>query len=113
LGCQDVEGTRQAKDLIDDINGIIFDDVVERLKAKYGTARDAWWMQGVPKNIRIDCDERFNNSDGALDRHRFLTISNYAAIVQHGENWDEFKDYYSFPEGGPRSSDRDPIDCGR
>jgi hypothetical protein len=64
-------------------------------------------MQGVPKNIRIDCDERFNNSDGERDRHQFLTFSNYAAIVQHrdihGDNWDEFRDYYSFPERGKRA----------
>jgi DGQHR domain-containing protein len=50
---RDVEGTKQAKDLLDEINGIIFNDVIERLKNKYGTARDAWWMQGVPKNIRM------------------------------------------------------------
>jgi DNA sulfur modification protein DndB len=99
---QDVEGTKQAKDLLDEINRVIFDDVIERLKAKYGTARDAWWMQGVPKNIRIDCDERFNNSDGERDRHQFLTFSNYATIVQHGDNWAEFKEYYSFPERGKR-----------
>ena len=103
---QDVEGTKQAKDFIDDINTIIFDDVVERLKEKYGTARDAWWMQGVPPNIRGDVDVRFNNSAGERERHQFLTFSNYAGITQHkgihGDNWDIFKDYYSFPERGKR-----------
>jgi hypothetical protein len=103
ISSQDVEGTKQASVLVTEINRIIFDDVIDRLKTKYGTARDAWWMQGVPKKIRSDCDERFNESDGERDRHQFLTFSNYAAIVQHGDNWNEFKDYYSFPEMGRRA----------
>jgi DNA sulfur modification protein DndB len=63
-------------------------------------------MQGVPKGIRIACDERFNNSDGQLERHQFLTLSNYPEIVQFGENWEEFKDYYSFPEKGRKKADQ-------
>jgi DNA sulfur modification protein DndB len=102
ISSQDVEGTKQAKDLLDDINAIVYDDVVAKLKAKHGTVRDAWWMRGVPPKIRGDCDERFNNSDGERDRHQFLTFANYATIVQHGDNWDQFKDYYSFPEKDKR-----------
>ncbi|TGR81229.1 DGQHR domain-containing protein, partial [Mesorhizobium sp. M2D.F.Ca.ET.223.01.1.1] len=52
LESQDAEGTKKAKDMIDEINRILFNDVLTTLKAKYGEAKDAWWVQGVPKTVR-------------------------------------------------------------
>jgi DNA sulfur modification protein DndB len=102
IASRDIEGTKEAKDLIDEINRIIFNDVISKLKAKYGTVKDTWWIQGVTKSIRKACDDRWNESDGERERHQFLTFSNYPEILLNGDNWDEFKDYYSFPEKGKR-----------
>ena len=49
---QDAEGTRRAKDMIDEINHILFEDVLARLKEKYGEKNEAWWNLGVPKSVR-------------------------------------------------------------
>jgi len=102
---QDTAGTKEAKNMIQEINKIIFDDVIARLQAKHGTVKNAWWIQGVPKRIRIDCDQRWNESDGELERHQYLTLSNYPEIIQNGDNWEELKDHYSFPEGGRKKAD--------
>jgi hypothetical protein len=102
VASRDIEGTKEAKELIDEINRIIFNDVVDKLKGKYGTVKDAWWIQGVTKSIRKACDDRWNESDGERERHQFLTFSNYPEILLNGDNWDEFKDFYSFPEQGKR-----------
>lgn len=98
---QDAEGTRRAKDMIADINRIIFDDVLATLKLKYGEARDAWWIQGVPTSVRNNCDRNYNASDGSLERWRYLVFDNYTDIVL--ANWDEFKDRYNFHGRGAKA----------
>jgi DNA sulfur modification protein DndB len=55
----DIEGTKEATLLVDEINRVIFEHVVEQLKAKYGNEGDVWWEQGVPRAIRIASYERY------------------------------------------------------
>jgi DNA sulfur modification protein DndB len=100
---QDAEGTKQAKDMIDEINRILFDDVLNTLKSKFGEARDAWWLQGVPKTVRNECDKNYNENEGEHERWRYLFFVNYADIVLYGENWDLFKDRYNFYGKGPKA----------
>jgi hypothetical protein len=104
LDSQDAEGTKRAKDMIDDINRILFDDVLSTLKRKYGEVRDAWWLQGVPKPVRNDCDRNYNENNGEHERWRYLFLINYADIVLYGDNWDLFKDHYNFYGKGPKAS---------
>lgn len=104
LESQDAEGTKKAKDMIDEINRILFNDVLKTLKAKYGEARDAWWVQGVPKAVRNDCDRNYNENNGAHERWQYLFLVNYADIVLHGTNWEDFKDHYNFYGKGKRES---------
>jgi DGQHR domain-containing protein len=94
---QDVEGTKEAEILINEINKIIFDDVVDQLQTKYGTIGDAWWERGVPKAIRIASYERYASENDGRKLHQFLTLSNYPEIIQFQDNWETFQDYYSFP----------------
>jgi hypothetical protein len=101
---QDAEGTKQAKDKIDDINRIVFNNVLETLKAKYGEARDAWWLQGVPKTVRNECDRNYNENNGEHERWRYIFLVNYADIVLHADNWDSFKDYYNFYGKGAKAT---------
>lgn len=104
LAKQDVEGTRQARLMIDDINVIVFEDVIGTLKDKYGHSGEKWWIEGVPKSVRNDADRRFNDGDGSLERWRYLMFIDYSSIVQHGDNWESFKDRYNFYGQGNKAS---------
>jgi len=104
LESQDAEGTRRAKEMIDEINRILFDDVLATLKAKYGEAKDAWWVQGVPKEVRNECDRNYNENNGEHERWRYLYLVNYADIVVYGENWELFKDRYNFYGKGAKAT---------
>lgn len=105
LDSQDAEGTKRAKDMIDEINRILFNDVIATLKRKYGEAKDAWWREGVPKTVKNECDRQFNeNSDARYERWQYLFLVNYAEIVLYGSNWDDFKEYYNFYGKGKRES---------
>ncbi len=104
LESQDAEGTRQAREMIDEINQIIFDDVLTTLKAHYGEEKDAWWLSGVPKGIRIEADKNYNNDNGAHERWRYLFLVDYIGIVLHEGNWELFKDRYNFYGKGAKAT---------
>jgi DNA sulfur modification protein DndB len=104
LSTRDVEGTKQAKEYIDEINRIIFEDVIETLQKHYGPVGDGWWINGVPKGIRNDCDRLYNEHNGEHARWQYLFLINYIDIMMHGSNWDLFKDYYNFYGKGKKAS---------
>lgn len=104
LESQDAAGTRQAREMIDEINQIVFDDVLTTLKSAYGEEKDAWWLSGVPKGIRIEADKNYNNDNGAHERWRYLYLIDYVGIVLHEGNWEFFKDRYNFYGKGPKAS---------
>lgn len=104
LAKQDIEGTRLARTMIDEINEIIFDDVVKTLKEKFGPSGEVWWLSGVPRTVRNEADRRFNDEDGAHDRWQYLMFIDYISIVQHGDNWDLFKDRYNFYGKGAKAT---------
>ena len=104
---QDAEGTKQARDMIDEINRILFHDVISTLKNKFGDTKDIWWHKGVPKTVRNECDKQFNEqpNDSLLlrDRWQFMYLINYLDIVLFEDNWDIFKDYYNFYGKGKKA----------
>jgi len=104
LSTRDVEGTKQAKDYIDEMNRIIFEDVITTLQTHYGSAQNEWWLNGVPKGIRNDCDKLWNDNQGEHERWQYLYFINYADILMHGSNWELFKDYYNFYGKGKKAS---------
>jgi DGQHR domain-containing protein len=100
---QDAEGTKQAREMIDNINRILFNDVIETLKDKHGEVGQAWWLRGVPKNVRNECDKQYNESDGERDRWQYLYLINYSEIVLYEDNWEMFKDFYNFYGKGKKA----------
>lgn len=104
LDKQDIEGTRQARAWIDDINSIVFNDVVGKLKQQFPGKSDSWWVNGVPRSVRDGADKRFNEEDGKHERWQYLNWIDYLAIVQHGDNWQLFKENYNFYGKGKQSS---------
>ena len=104
LDSQDAAGTDEARDMILEIHKILFEDVVSTLRSQYGDVRDAWWITGVPKQVRIDCDVRYNNEgDMSRDRWQSLNLIDYSEIVIYGSNWDLFKDRYNFYGKGAKA----------
>jgi DNA sulfur modification protein DndB len=102
---QDAEGTKQAREMIDEINRILFRDVVDTLKAKFGAGEKEWWMKGVPPKVRMDCDKQFNESSAEHERWQYLYLISYVEIVLYSDNWELFKEYYDF-YGKAKKADR-------
>ena len=103
LNSRDIEGTETARGMIDDINRILYEDVVSKLKQTYGTEKDAWWQHGVPVPIKNSCDEQFNRNPGEHDRWQYLYLINYLDIIMYKNHWDLFKDNYDFYAKGKKA----------
>jgi DNA sulfur modification protein DndB len=102
LESQDAAGTRQAREMIDEINQIVFDDVLTTLKSVYGEEKDAWWLPGVPKGIRIEADKNYNNDNGAHERWRYLYLSTMSASFSTMEPGSFSRIATTSTAGGPR-----------
>jgi DGQHR domain-containing protein len=83
LATRDKEGTNVARRMIDDINNILYEDVLSRLKNQFGTNKDAWWWQGIPQTVREKCDTQMNRDNGEKDRWQYLSLADYPGIVNH------------------------------
>lgn len=105
MDSRDKEGTNVARDLIDNINSILFEDVLDNLRQHYGTANEKWWWNGIPPSIREKCDGQVNRDNGEKERWRYLSLADYQSIVVHDENWPLFEKRYDF-DGKGKKGDR-------
>lgn len=104
MASQDAQGTVEAREMINKINEIIYNDVTSKLKEHYGESKNVWYVKGFPMNVRNECDQRFNSSDGTThERWQFLLLANYNDIILYGENWEIFKNHYNFYGKGKKS----------
>ena len=59
IDSHDEAGTEEARTKVLQIQKRIFDYVIGVLKKEYGTQDKAWWVEGVPPKIRMDCSSRW------------------------------------------------------
>ncbi len=89
---RDEKGTQEAGQLINEINKILYDDIIARLKTKFGND-DKWWWNGVPNSIRQECLKRQNDAKGEKEAWQYLSLGTYKQIVS--DNWDIFQNDYA------------------
>ena len=93
LESRDEAGTEEAREKVLRIQKKIFDYVIGVLKHEYGTRDKAWWVQGVPSKIRIDCSSRWEAKNREGDEEGQLYLQNYVDIFIH--NWNLVKQVVS------------------
>ena len=82
---RDEVGTEEARTKVLRIQKRIFDYVIGLLKKEYGTQDKAWWVQGVPPKIRVDCTGRWEEKNREGEEEGQLYLLNYVDICIH--NW--------------------------
>lgn len=101
LSSRDKEGTSIARKLIDEINIILFDDVLNKLREHHGENKEAWWWKGIPQTTREKCDAQVNRDNGVKERWQYLSLADYQTIIPH--NWALFENQYDFGGKGKKS----------
>lgn len=101
LSSRDKEGTSIARKLIDEINIILFDDVLNKLREHHGENKEAWWWKGIPQTTREKCDAQVNRDNGVKERWQYLSLADYQTIIPH--NWALFENQYDFGGKGKKA----------
>lgn len=95
---QEANTNEQARQLIDAIETTLQDYVLGTLKEEYSADADAWWFDGVPKNVRLKVQQRIEESDGkAGTREQNFDLIHYREIVE--ENWAMFGEFLALGDG--------------
>lgn len=99
LDTVDVEGTAEARTMMEDIQERLFTVTIRALKEHYEKSEDQWWYEGVPESVRTECVKRCEQDKGARNKEQYLYLIDYKTIAAF--RWEElFKKYYSFSKDG-------------
>ena len=80
----------KAKQVIDRIEVMVKKAVIEELKQEFSTDDNAWWQEGVPKNIRLEVAKRQENDDNRRGgKDAYFDLIDYRSIVL--TNWTLFQ----------------------
>ena len=93
IDSHDEAGTEEARTKVLQIQKRIFDYVIGVLKKEYGTQDKAWWVEGVPPKIRMDCSSRWEEKNREGDEEGQLYMQNYVEICI--QNWNLVKNVIS------------------
>jgi DNA sulfur modification protein DndB len=99
----DVEGTKEAKELIGDLLIQMQKFVLHKLKERYPGKNPAgkpnWWFDGVPLAVRKACMERYEAEKGVKEPEQYIDIIDFHTIATR--HWKGFFDeLFTFEKDG-------------
>lgn len=99
----DVEGTKDAKELIGDLliqmQKFVLYKLEERFPGQHSAGRPNWWFDGVPLPVRKACMDRYEGDKGAKEPEQYIDIVDYHTIAS--KNWKGFFDeLFTFDKDG-------------
>jgi DNA sulfur modification protein DndB len=98
----DEEGTKQAKELIGEIQLQLHSFVIYKLKENHPKDED-WWYEGVRSTIRTRCSEDYEKGKGTKKREQYMKTLDYQQIA--ADNWkDCFETPFSFQSKGNKEA---------
>jgi DNA sulfur modification protein DndB len=89
----------RGKEVVDRIERTLQKVVLEELKREHGEEENEWWLLGVPKKVRIEVGQRFENDDGRRSvKEAYFELMDYRRIAL--DRWDIFGPLFSFGTSG-------------
>jgi DGQHR domain-containing protein len=89
----------RAKEIIDRIEKTLHEAVISELKQEFGEDEADWWIEGVPKSVRLETGKRFEEDDGKRgEKEKYFDFIHYRKIII--ENWDLFSEVFAFGKKG-------------
>ncbi|MFH1216667.1 MAG: DGQHR domain-containing protein [Pseudomonadota bacterium] len=95
----DVEGTEEARSMMESIQERLFTVTIRVLKDHYKENEEQWWYEGIPETVRTECSKRCELDKGAKNREQYFFLIDYKTIAAF--RWEDlFNKYYSFSKDG-------------
>lgn len=90
---KETKTNEEARQLIDQIEKTIQERVLLMLRKQFNSNSDAWWFEGVPKNVRKKVSDRIEESGGG-QREEFFDLLHYEAIIKN--SWGLFRPVFAY-----------------
>jgi DNA sulfur modification protein DndB len=85
----------KAKLIIDRLEVMLKKVVIEELKQEFSTDENAWWQEGVPKQVRLEVAKRQESDDNQRGtREAYFDLIDYRTIAT--ANWPLFQKFVGF-----------------
>jgi hypothetical protein len=89
----------RSKEIIDRIEKALQRVAVEELKREFGDDESGWWIEGVPKPVRLEVGRRLEEDDAQRGgKENYFDLIHYRRIAI--DNWNVFRDLLSFGKPG-------------
>lgn len=89
----------RAKEVLDHIEKTLKRVVLEELKREYGENENEWWLLGVPKKVRVEVGQRFENDDGKRGtKEAYFELIDYRRIAL--ERWELLGPIFGYGSSG-------------
>jgi DNA sulfur modification protein DndB len=73
--------------------------ILSELKEEFGEDDSDWWMEGIPKQVRLEVTKRFEEDDGKRgEREKYFDFIHYRKIIT--ENWDLLSELFAYGKKG-------------
>lgn len=95
----DIEGTKDARELIDQLQRTMRDYVIRKLREEFGDKK--WWFEGIPETVRTSCSEAHEREKGVKERDQYFHIIDYHTIAM--KNWDTLGAAFSIDNTGGKT----------
>lgn len=99
LELEKAQTNSRAKEIIDRVERTLQKVVLEELKREYGKEETEWWIEGVPKSVRLEVTKRYEEEDGKRGgKEHYFDLIHYRKIAI--DNWDLFQSILGIGKSG-------------
>lgn len=99
LELEKAQTNQKAKEIIDRIERTLQKVVLDELRQNFGSGDSEWWIQGVPKTVRVEVANRLEEDNGKRGgRENYFDLIHYRKIIT--DNWELFQDWLAYGKKG-------------
>jgi len=89
----------KAKEIIDRIEMTLQKVILSELRQEFGEDESGWWMDGVPKQVRLEVTKRYEDDDGKRGgKEKYFDFIQYRKIVT--DNWELLSEIFAYGKKG-------------
>lgn len=93
----------RAKEVIDRIETALQKVILDEVKREFGSGESQWWVLGIPKQVRLQVTQKYENDDGKRGaKEAYFDLIDYRKIAL--DNWSIFQNLIGY---GKKNSSKD------
>ena len=96
---QKQQTNKNAKEIIDQMEVTLQNNIIDELKFNIGTEDEVWWYEGIPQGIRTKVSNRMEEDKNKRGgKEYYFDLLDYKKIIH--DNWEIFEKKFGYGKGG-------------